>query len=76
MPLPTWWMAILKLTGPLKIGVTNAQLIFEFKHPIIFNIFQAQEYIALGQRVRAWRLEAQTPDGNWLPVTQRDNHRV
>jgi alpha-L-fucosidase len=50
--------------------VTNAQLIFEFKHPIVFNIFQAQEYIALGQRVRAWRLEAQTPDGNWLPVTE------
>jgi len=51
-------------------GVTNAQLVLEFPQALTFNIFKAQEYIALGQRVRAWRLDAQAPDGKWLPVTK------
>jgi alpha-L-fucosidase len=58
----TYWAA--------EDGVTNTQLLLEFKYPIVFNIFQAQEYIALGQRVRAWHLDAQTHDGIWRVLTE------
>lgn len=50
-------------------AATKAKIDFVFPNNITFNIFQAQETIALGQRVRAWKLEAQSSDGTWLPVT-------
>jgi alpha-L-fucosidase len=46
----------------------QAEVQLEFEHPITFNVFQAQETIAYGQRVRQWRLEAQTSAG-WQSVT-------
>jgi len=49
-------------------GVTTATLQFEFTHPQPFNVFLVQEAIAFGQRVRRWRLEAQTSEGSWQPL--------
>ena len=47
--------------------VTNATLTLTFKRPTRFNRFLAEEYIALGQRVRSFTLEALV-DGRWLPL--------
>ncbi|MCL3780800.1 alpha-L-fucosidase [Prolixibacteraceae bacterium JC049] len=46
----------------------NASLIFEFKKPVTFNRFLAQEYIALGQRVKAFSLEIKTDEGKWKEI--------
>lgn len=45
-------------------GEVSGSLTLEFKTEISFNRFLVQEYIALGQRVKAFRLEAQV-DGEW-----------
>ncbi len=47
--------------------VTTASLTIDFGKPILFNRFMAQEYIRLGQRVRAFTVEAFV-DGNWKEV--------
>ena len=47
--------------------VTEASLTLTFKRPTRFNRFLAEEYIALGQRVRSFTLEALV-DGRWIPL--------
>ena len=49
-------------------GVNSGSLILEFKKPITFNRFLVQEYIALGQRVKAFTLEVETEDKKWKEV--------
>lgn len=44
--------------------IKNASLTVDFGKPTTFNRFLAQEYIRLGQRVKAFRLEGFV-DGNW-----------
>lgn len=48
-------------------NVTKASLTIEFGRPTEFNRFLAEEYIALGQRVRRFALEAYV-DGHWLQL--------
>ena len=48
-------------------GVTTAALTINFGHPTPFNRFLAEEYIALGQRVRKFTLEAMV-NGQWQPL--------
>ena len=48
-------------------SVTSASLTLRFPRPTRFNRFLAEEYIALGQRVRTFTLEALV-DGRWLPL--------
>ena len=45
-------------------GVTKASLTIDFGQPTTFNRFLAQEYIRLGQRVKAFTIEALV-DGSW-----------
>ncbi|WP_215226618.1 alpha-L-fucosidase [Echinicola shivajiensis] len=44
-------------------GVIEASLTINFDGPTTFNRFLAQEYITLGQRVKAFTVEAQTENG-------------
>lgn len=44
-------------------GVTEASLTINFDAPTTFNRFLAQEYIALGQRIKAFTVEAKTENG-------------
>ncbi|NSW53760.1 MAG: alpha-L-fucosidase [Anaerolineae bacterium] len=46
-------------------GILNANITLDFPTPITFNIVQLKETIALGQRVRAWRLEIVNDQGIW-----------
>lgn len=48
-------------------GVNSASVTLEFKKPTTFNRFVAEEYIALGQRVKKFSLEAFV-DGKWIPL--------
>ena len=48
-------------------GVTTASLTIDFARPTEFNRFLVEEYIALGQRVRKFTLEAMV-DGQWQPL--------
>lgn len=50
-------------------NVTKASLILDFGKPTLFNRFMAQEYIRLGQRVKAFALEAFV-DGNWKEIAK------
>jgi len=50
-------------------NVTKASLIINFGKPTIFNRFLVQEYIRLGQRVKAFTVEALV-DGNWKEVAK------
>jgi alpha-L-fucosidase len=45
-------------------GVTNADIVLEFKQPVTFNIVRIREYLPLGQRVEGYVLE-QWQDGKW-----------
>ena len=47
--------------------VTKASLTLEFDKPTTFNRFLAEEYIALGQRVKKFALEVWI-DGEWQPL--------
>lgn len=49
--------------------VTDASLTINFGKPTCFNRFLAQEYIRLGQRVKAFTVEALV-DGNWKEVAK------
>ena len=40
-----------------------------FPQPVTFNRVMLQEYIPLGQRVVAFSVEYQSPDGRWHPLT-------
>ena len=48
-------------------GVIQASLIIHFEEETTFNRILLQEYIALGQRVKAFSLEAKTTDG-WVEM--------
>jgi alpha-L-fucosidase len=50
-------------------GVTKASLTIDFGKPTLFNRFMVQEYIRLGQRVKAFTLEAFI-DGNWKKIAE------
>ncbi|MBW8330759.1 MAG: alpha-L-fucosidase [Prolixibacteraceae bacterium] len=50
-------------------GVTTASLTIDFGKSTLFNRFMAQEYIRLGQRVKAFTLEALV-DGDWKEVAK------
>jgi alpha-L-fucosidase len=45
-------------------SVTTPSMTIEFEKPTMFNRFLVQEYVRLGQRVKAFRVEAFT-DGTW-----------
>lgn len=49
--------------------VTQASLLIDFGKPTAFNRFLAQEYVRLGQRVKAFTVEALV-DGEWQQVAQ------
>ncbi|HSO87053.1 MAG TPA: discoidin domain-containing protein, partial [Draconibacterium sp.] len=49
--------------------VKTATLTIDFGEPTTFNRFLTQEYIRLGQRVKAFTLEAQI-DGNWKEIAK------
>ncbi|MBE7168955.1 MAG: alpha-L-fucosidase [Williamsia sp.] len=51
-------------------SVNTASLTIDFGKPTSFNNFLAQEYIALGQRVKAFTLEALV-DGQWKEVVKQ-----
>ena len=50
-------------------GVTNASLTIDLGKPTTFNRFLVQEYIRLGQRVKAFTVEALV-DGTWKEVAK------
>lgn len=47
--------------------VKNASIVFTFKKPTAFNRVLLQEYIKLGQRVKAFTVEAKV-DGEWQTI--------
>ena len=53
-------------------GVTNATLTFTFNKPTDVNRLMIQEYIPLGQRVKAFTIETEK-DGQWTPVEAADS---
>ena len=48
-------------------GVTEATLTLDFRKPVEFNRFLAEEYIALGQRIKKFKLEALV-NGEWIDL--------
>ena len=50
-------------------NVNTASLTIDFGKPTLFNRFMAQEYIRLGQRVKAFTLEAFV-DGSWKEIAK------
>jgi len=50
-------------------NVIQASMAIDFGQSITFNRFLAQEYIRLGQRVKAFKLEALV-DGNWKEIAK------
>ena len=50
-------------------SVTKASLTIDFGKPTTFNRFLVQEYIPLGQRVKAFRIEGLV-DGNWKELAK------
>jgi alpha-L-fucosidase len=50
-------------------GVTTAGLTLEFNRPTRFDHVLVQEHVPLGQRVRAWNVEAEV-EGVWITVTR------
>jgi alpha-L-fucosidase len=50
-------------------NVTQASLTIDFGKPTLFNRLLAQEYIRLGQRVKAFTIEAFI-NGNWQEIAQ------
>ena len=48
--------------------VTSGSVTFTFKKPITFDRIVLQEYIALGQRVKSFTVEAQDESGAWKSV--------
>lgn len=46
-------------------GVTNAELVFEFKRPVTFDVVRLREFLPLGQRVEGFAID-QWHDGDWV----------
>lgn len=53
-------------------GVVAANITFEFKKPTMLNRVMLQEYITLGQRVKAFSIEYFT-DGTWKNIPTTDS---
>lgn len=53
-------------------GITQASLTFTLTHPADINRLLIQEYIPLGQRVKAFHIEAEM-NGKWIPVQPVDS---
>ena len=51
-------------------GVDEATVTFRLDGKKTFNRIMLQEYIPLGQRVRAFSIEAMTDDGKWQPIAE------
>lgn len=51
-------------------SVCQASLMFKFKEPTAFNRFSISEHLPLGQRVKAFRLEIQTREGQWKKIAE------
>lgn len=51
-------------------GEVSGSIIIEFKEPIIFNRFLVQEHIALGQRVKEFKVEVETEAG-WNTIAEQ-----
>ena len=49
-------------------GVTAADIVIKTKKEVTLNRFLLQEYIPLGQRVKAFVIEYKTCCGKWVPV--------
>ena len=45
-------------------GVTNADLVLTFAHPVTFNVVRLREYLPLGQRVEAFAVDT-WQNGQW-----------
>ena len=56
----TYWAA--------KDGVTCADIVIKCKEDVTLNCIMLQEYIPLGQRVKAFAIECKTCCGKWVPV--------
>lgn len=52
-------------------GVLNASLTIDFGHVTAFNRFLVQEYILLGQRVKAFKIEALLENGTWKELDKQ-----
>ena len=50
-------------------SVTAADVTFSFPTPVRMNRMMLQEYIPLGQRVKAFTVEYRDASGQWLPVS-------
>lgn len=48
-------------------GVNNAEIIFDFTTPVVFNRIMLQEYILKGQRVKAFEIDI-LKEGKWEKV--------
>ena len=55
------------LAAKADIKIQGHETIINFKHPIAFNRFVAEEDIRHGQRVKKFSLEAEI-DGKWVPL--------
>ena len=51
-----------------KDGVTAADIIIKTKKDVTLNAIMLQEYIPLGQRVKAFAIECKSCCGKWVPV--------
>lgn len=49
-------------------GITTSDIIIKTKKDVTLNRFMIQEYIPLGQRVKAFVIEYKTCCGKWVPV--------
>lgn len=54
-----------------KDGVLSASLTIDFDSPTAFNRFLAQEYISLGQRVKAFKIEVLLENGTWKELDRQ-----
>lgn len=52
-------------------GISKASLILNFGKLTTFNRFMVQEYIPLGQRVKAFKVEAQLKNGSWKELARQ-----
>ncbi len=48
-------------------GVLRGDIEIDLGGPVTFNVVEAQEYVPLGQRVKAWSVEVQL-DGQWREI--------
>lgn len=52
-------------------NIVEASLTIDFGRPTQFNRFLVQEYIALGQRVKSFKIEALVADGTWKELDKQ-----